>query len=135
MTPGRRLDTGAMVSPERLADAPTLPVTVETGLAPEAPPSGWERWWRRTPRTPDRELPRARQDFADSLADLPAHEVLTLRRLLEHARSLRELWYLRPEVFRCVALHRSEHEARRRLAGLNRHFARPGSPDAAQRPR
>jgi hypothetical protein len=88
-------------------------------------PSGWGRWWRRTADQGGAALPRARRDFADSLADLPAPAVQALRCLLEHAGSLRELWYLRPEVFRNVAVHRSELEARRRLARLNRHFARP----------
>jgi hypothetical protein len=74
-------------------------------------------------------LAEARHAFSASLADLPAPDVITLRRLLEHTDSLRELWHLRPEVFRRIALHHSQWEAERRLACLDRCFP------AAQRPR
>ena len=40
------------------------------------------------------------------------------------ARSLRDLWHLRPEVFRLVALRHSQAEAHQRLDRLNRHFRR-----------
>jgi hypothetical protein len=121
----RSAETAVMATHETPAEDPTHLATVDPVCASVASPSGWGRWWRRMADDGGGDLPRARQDFADSLADLPALDVQALRRLLERAGSLRELWYLRPEVFRSVALHRSELEARRRLARLNRHFGRP----------
>jgi hypothetical protein len=41
---------------------------------------------------------------------------------VDSARSLRELWHLRSEVYRLVALQTSQSEAERRLADLNHHF-------------
>ena len=38
------------------------------------------------------------------------------------AKSMRELWHLRAEVFALVSLELSQLEADRRLAALNRHF-------------
>jgi hypothetical protein len=35
---------------------------------------------------------------------------------------LRELWHLRADVFRVIAIHRGQGEADRRLDALNRHF-------------
>jgi hypothetical protein len=40
-------------------------------------------------------------------------------------RSLHELWHFREEVFSLVACRHDQAEATRRLARLNRHFARP----------
>ena len=81
---------------------------------------------------PINRLPGVKGDFLDCLADLdnPASE--TLRGTIQSARSLRELWHLRADVYSAVGCAHSEHEAERRLSRLNRHFPtrapRPGAP-------
>ena len=65
-------------------------------------------------------LPAARDDFVASVADIACSG--ELRQRLQHARSLRELWHLRAEVFERVSLHYDQGEAQARLARLNRHF-------------
>lgn len=114
---------------------PSYPLDALTEPAPasEAPgaatPSGWRRWLQRQGRAASPSgLALARQEFVASLADLPLVDVQALRRLIGVAGSLRELWYLRPEVFRTIALHRSEGEAQRRLQALDRHFTRRFGP-------
>jgi hypothetical protein len=68
-----------------------------------------------------RRLPTAREDFVAAVADmLPA--ATDLRERLAHARSLRELWHLRAEVYHLVSLHFDQDEADLRLSRLNRHF-------------
>jgi len=64
----------------------------------------------------------ARLAFWASVADLPPPAVQPLRRRIERLGSLVELWHLRPEVFRLVALHCSQSEAERRVSALDRHF-------------
>lgn len=67
------------------------------------------------------------------LADLPPKDTQALCQLLTHARSSAELRYLRPEVYRLLALHHSQDEAERRLGALDPRFdaslrrVRPGS--------
>lgn len=67
-------------------------------------------------------LEEARRDFANALADLPCDDACDLRRRGQTARSLRELWHLRAELYSVVAKHRSQTEADRRLRLVNRHF-------------
>jgi len=71
---------------------------------------------------PARALDAARQEFIDAIEsfDAPVAEALLDR--IHYARSLRELWHLRAEVFRLVSLHHSQAEADVRLNALNRHF-------------
>ncbi len=95
-----------------------------------APDSRWARLmhWMLAPAPGDsappiRTLPAVRADFHDAVADLvQAREAGELVRRIEHSRSLRELWHLRTEVYRLVALQYSQAEADERLARLNRHF-------------
>lgn len=88
-------------------------------------------WWQRlrrwarsewAPTRPDDGLDAIRQEFAAAVADLRGPRVDDLIDQVDAARSLRELWHLRAEVFRLVALARSQHEADQRLVPLNRHF-------------
>jgi hypothetical protein len=51
-----------------------------------------------------------------------------LVRRAQHARSLRELWHLRSELYTLIARGSSQHEADARLARVNQHF-----PTRAQR--
>lgn len=71
-----------------------------------------------------RPLEAARHDFIDSLADIRTQEAGDLLRRIRLARSLRELWFLRPEVFNLVAHHRDQAEANHRMATLGSHFPR-----------
>ncbi len=70
-------------------------------------------------------LGRARTDFVMALADVAdmgdtAAQDLQTR--IRHARSLRELWHLRTELFSIVARRFNQAEAERRLGVLNAHF-------------
>lgn len=100
-------------------------------LWPKAGP-GWlsiTRWLRglaAAPAAPDvpakDRLSKARDDFAAALADVPGTASGDLQTRVRHARSLRELWHLRAELFSVVSRRYSQREAQRRLASLNRHF-------------
>ena len=63
-----------------------------------------------------------RLEFAAAVADIPtrAADQLTIR--IEAARSLRELWHLRADIFNTVSCHCNPAEARAPLSHLNRHF-------------
>lgn len=95
-----------------------------------APDSRWARLmhWVLAPSAGDSAppigtLPAVRADFHQAVADLlQAQEAGDLVRRIEHSRSLRDLWHLRTEVYRLVALQHSQAEADDRLARLNRHF-------------
>jgi len=94
-----------------------------------APASPWQRvvCWLMAPAAQDtapplNRLPAVRGDFVHSLADIGHNEARALIDRIGLARSLRELWHLRTEVYRLVALHHNQHEAEQRLARLNRHF-------------
>jgi len=63
-----------------------------------------------------------RGEFLAALQDIRTQEVAVLRHRIGVARSSRELWHLRPEVFRLVALRFSQAEAQCRLDRLNRYF-------------
>lgn len=67
-------------------------------------------------------LADARRDFFAAVADLELPAAAALLDRIEYARSLRELWHLRAEVFALVSLELSQLEADRRLARLNAHF-------------
>ncbi len=67
-------------------------------------------------------LRRVRDEFLQALLDIRTQQAGMLQGRIRIARSLRELWHLRPEVFRLVALHFSQAEAQSRLDRLNRHF-------------
>lgn len=95
----------------------------------QAPRSAWARLWfwllapgpmRASPCVD--KLPAVRDDFQHNLRDIrgPAANALGLR--IHQARSLRELWHLRAELYHVVSMSHSQHEAEIRLARLNRHF-------------
>jgi len=95
----------------------------------QAPRSAWNRLWfwllapgplQSSP--PPNRLPPVRQDFLDSLGDLPGVCTGPLRTRIGQAHSLRELWHLRSELYSVLAIHHSQREAEQRLAQLNRHF-------------
>ncbi len=95
----------------------------------QAPRSGWNRLWfwllapgplQSSPAL--NRLPPVRQDFIDTLTDLPAAATNALRLRIGQTRTLRELWHLRAELYHVLALNHSQREAEQRLAQLNRHF-------------
>lgn len=120
--------------------APRHADTAGFGRVPVPPPSlrtaptaAWDRFvfWLTAPAALDAapplsQLPVARQEFVDSLLDLQGADVQQLAERIQQARTLRELWHLRAELYRVVALHRSQSEAERRLSGLNSHFPKRG---------
>jgi hypothetical protein len=73
-------------------------------------------------RPPTAPLEAVQRDFIDSVDDLRTADVDELIERIRAARSLREFWHLRADVFRLVSLHHSQSEADERLAWLNRHF-------------
>jgi len=95
----------------------------------QAPESAWNRLWfwllapgplQSSPAL-NRLLP-VRQDFLQSVGDIPSDAAGALCLRIGQARTLRELWHLRAELYRVVSLHHSQCEAGRRLTELNRHF-------------
>ena len=67
-------------------------------------------------------VPAVRNEFLSSLQDLPGQACVDLESRIRTSRSLRELWHLRGELFKLVAIHRDQRCAQERLARLNRHF-------------
>lgn len=102
------------------------------GAGPAAP--GWRadirEWlstpWQMPPRDADSAaragVVRVRDDFLEEVLDIRTQQSGMLQERIRSARSLRELWHLRPEVFGIVSLRYSQAEAQTRLERLNRHF-------------
>ena len=112
---------------------PPPPTTLRMNVCPPEVCPGRESLWTATLRwlvgndteavpalrTP---LERARAEFVaamSGLADLDANGLLPRA---QHARSLRELWHLRSELYTLIARRVSQPEADRRLARVNQHF-------------
>ncbi len=94
-----------------------------------APSSLWQRavFWLFAPAPMDaapplNRLPGVQDDFLRCIADVRHEERQRLAMRIGHARSLRELWHMRIDVYNLVAMHHSEFEATQRLSALNRHF-------------
>jgi len=118
---------------------PAAPTTLRMNVCPpdvfprrESPWSAALRWLvggdvQAVPglRTP---LEKARGEFVGALDGLLDVDHNDLLRRAQHARSLRELWHLRSELYTLVARRISQPEADARLARVNQHF-----PTRAQR--
>lgn len=105
----------------------------------------WQRWvarwlrgcrlaWGRQARSGGAPLARihgAREAFFLSVADLHGPAVDALRDRIARARSLRELWHLRLEVFQLLARSRGQAHAQQRLGELDLHFPTRISPPPA----
>ncbi len=76
-------------------------------------------------RTP---LEKARTEFVAAMSGLLESDHHFLLKRAQHARSLRELWHLRSELYTLIARRTSQFEADARLARVNQHF-----PTRAQR--
>ena len=81
----------------------------------------------------EHQLDAARNDFIDTLADIRTQQAGDLLRRIRLARSLRELWFLRTEVFNLVAHHRDQAEANHRMGVLAAHFPRQVQASTASR--
>lgn len=69
-----------------------------------------------------RDLVEARDAFIGVLADIETPAANEVVKRIRVARSMRELWHIRPQLFDQVALQFSQHEAERRLTPLNSRF-------------
>jgi hypothetical protein len=70
-------------------------------------------------RTP---LEKARGEFVVAMDGLVEFDRSDLLLRAQHARSLRELWHLRSELYTLIARRVSQGEADARLARVNQHF-------------
>ncbi len=61
-------------------------------------------------------------EFNTALWDLQSLRANQVRDMIQNAHSLRELWHLRADVFKAVAVHRGQIEAQLRLDALDSHF-------------
>jgi len=112
-----------------LSDPSSFRVEVRPPSLRHAPASLWQRLlcWLMAPTAetsapPLNRLPGVRADFVKCLVDLPSTDAKSLIDRIGLARSLRELWHLRAEVYRLVGICHSQFEAEQRVARLNRHF-------------
>jgi len=67
-------------------------------------------------------LSKVKSEFCAAMWDLQSVRANQVRDAVEHARSLRELWHLRADVFRAISTHRGQAEATLRIEALNNHF-------------
>lgn len=67
-------------------------------------------------------LQPVKNEFMTAVWDLQSYTASRVRDQILQSRSLRELWHLRADLFRVIAVHRGQAEAHRRLQGLDRHF-------------
>jgi len=70
----------------------------------------------------DEALEAVRAEFAAALQDIASRPAADLVWRIRCARSLRELWHLRTELFNIVSCSAGQAEATARLQPLNRHF-------------
>jgi hypothetical protein len=113
-----------------LCDPSSLRVEVCPPSLRCAPEGGaWQRllFWLMAPAPQDaappiNRLPQVRTEFMATLADIDSEEADTLRLRIRDARSLRELWHTRAELYRVVGVAYSQDEAESRVNLLNRHF-------------
>ncbi len=94
-----------------------------------APHSLWQRlmFWLLAPAPQDaspplNRLPAVRDEFRRAIQDIDEQARYGLVARVAQARSLRELWHVRLDIYNLIAVHHSEFEASQRLILLNRHF-------------
>jgi len=114
---------------------PAAPTTIRIDVCPPdvCPPRAglWHMTRLRLSRTatgPRTPLDRARAEFVRATEGLATEDCGDLVRRAQHARSMRELWHLRSELYTLIARRASQQEADTRLARVNQHF-----PTRAQR--
>jgi hypothetical protein len=117
----------------RVSTLPTMSSSRLTVSPPSlrfAPESAWQRalLWLMAPSPQAaaqplmNRIPAVRTDFMATLSDICTDDADALRFRIGQARSLRELWHLRADVFRVVGVAYSQTEAEHRVALLSRHF-------------
>lgn len=67
-------------------------------------------------------LRKVKSEFNSAMWDLQSVRANQVRTMVEQARSLRELWHLRADVFKVISVHRGQIEAQLRLDALDSHF-------------
>lgn len=98
-----------------------------------APAGGAGSWWHRlmfwllapAPQDaapPPNRLGEVKREFGASLADVDGLGAEQLRWRVREARSLRDLWHLRSDVYNAISMAHSQGEAEARLVLLNAHF-------------
>ena len=123
----------------RLLRKPAAPTTLRMNVCPPDICPARATMWQQTLRwlvggnvdaVPSLRTPleRARSEFVSALAGLVDSGDDDLLRRAQHARSLRELWHLRSELYTMIARRISQGEADLRLARVNQYF-----PTRAQR--
>jgi hypothetical protein len=145
-----RIDTPAADTHPRLSAVKrgeSLPLVINTASEPllrrhEVPPPSHfvrsaplgltlaKRFWRwlwnmedaAREKAPASALRRVQAEFVATLWDLQSLRANHVRDQIDSARSLRELWHLRADVFKVIAVHRGQHEAQQRLDTLDNHF-------------
>jgi hypothetical protein len=134
-SPGARTGWRGFVSSRFGRRTSTLPTLSSSCLA-VSPPSlrlAPESWWQRAMlwlmvpapgklAQPLNRIPAVRADFIATMADIGSEDADALRWRISQARSLRELWHLRADVFRVIGIAHSQSEAEQRVALLRRHF-------------
>ena len=113
-----------------LCDPSSLRVEVCPPSLRFAPVGGaWQRlmFWLLAPSPHDRaaapnRLPSVQGEFLATLSDIDGDDADLLRRRICEARTLRELWHARAEIYRVVGVAHSQGLAEERLGLLNRHF-------------
>ena len=68
------------------------------------------------------ELHLARAALINCMQDCPDDHVRRLKQKIQIARSHRELWFLRSDIYHCVAMHHDQATADERLDALALHF-------------
>jgi hypothetical protein len=96
------------------------------GVFADSAARGWRRWLARAPLDTGAiaadHLAGVKGEFCALLDDVVTRDSYFLMVKVGSARSLRELWHLRCELYSAIACHHSQGEAERRLGSLNRHF-------------
>ncbi len=91
--------------------------------------TAWQRlmFWLMAPSPnnaapPLNRLPGVKTEFLAALTDIAGEVADRLRWRIQEARSLRDLWHVRADVYSLVALHHSQAQAEQRLLMLSHHF-------------
>ncbi len=71
---------------------------------------------------PPNRLGEVKREFGASLADCDSLAAEQLRWRVGEARSLRDLWHLRSDVYNAISVAHSQAEAEARLVLINAHF-------------
>jgi hypothetical protein len=133
LTPVKHGEADAVSAPGALDATPRRHEVAPPSRFARSAPVGvvWvQRFWRwlwdmdESPRelAPVSSLRGIQSEFIASLWDLQSLRANHVRDQIGAARSLRELWHLRADVFKVISVHRGQMEAQLRLDALDSHF-------------